>query len=394
MKFTIGKIAGFVVLSAITLFAGLIFSVALAFSDSTLFYAKTLLPFLVFFLLILALWFFSIFTPKTRIVILIVSLICSAVLAIANGLYFDQLKRIERISSTEVELSQYRPFVSTSRIARLGHPPSWKLAGQLPKIDGATALYPLYASFVEATFPEADYSTGNSPVQCTTTANAYERLISGDVDIIFCAQPSREQKKAAQDSGVELVLTPIGREAFIFFVNANNKVDGLSSQEIKDIYRGKIRMWSQVGGSFDFIRAYQRPVGSGSQTMFLKIMAPDLPQAPDTEDVAEGMGGIVTRVSEYRNFESSIGFSFLYYMTQMVDDKKVKLISIDGVSPTPESIRSEQYPFSAKFYAVTTGRSVAVVKPFISWILSKEGQELVEKTGYVSLQKAENLWDY
>jgi len=385
LKFTIGRIVGFVIFAGVTLFIGLLSAAVLSFSNSTLLYGKLLLPVLVLLLVCLSLWFFNIFTPKTRLVTFLIYVGCVATFVISSSLYSESVAKVETLHSSEVELSQYRPFFRTSKIARLEHTASWKVTGQPPRIDGATALYPLYSAFVEATFPEGDYGLDESIVQCNTTPNAYKRLINGEVDVVFCAQPSKEQLEAAQDSGVELVLTPIGREAFVFFVNAENRIDSLSSQQIKDIYSGKIRLWSQVGGALDFIRAYQRPIGSGSQTMLLKIMKPDLPQAPDTVDVAEGMGGIVTQVSEYKNFHSSIGFSFLFYMSQMVNDKKVKLLSIDGISPTAENIRNGKYKYSSEFYAVTTTKSTTRAAGLISWILSKEGQKLVEKTGYVPL---------
>ncbi|OHX54035.1 hypothetical protein BB777_07285 [Planococcus faecalis] len=90
--------------------------------------------------------------------------------------------------------------------------------------------------------------------------------------MIFAAEPSSGQKKAAEAAGVELELTPIGREAFVFFVNSRNSVTDLASKDIQGIYSGDIENWKELGGKNDEIRPFQRPEDSGSQTMFIKFM--------------------------------------------------------------------------------------------------------------------------
>lgn len=145
----------------------------------------------------------------------------------------------------------------------------------MPRLDGATALYPLYSAFVQAVYPQDTYNssielTGNDLVLCTSTSEAYKRLIAGNADIIFAAAPSLAQTKQAKLAGRELKLTPIGREAFVFFVNKRNPVDSLTIEQIKDIYSGTVTNWSEVGGKKASIRAFQRAENSGSQTKLQK----------------------------------------------------------------------------------------------------------------------------
>lgn len=127
------------------------------------------------------------------------------------------------------------------------------------------------------------------------THEAYTNLILGRADLIFAAGPSENQIRRAEDKGFELVLTPIGKEAFVFFVNSKNNIDGLSLEQIKGIYSGEITNWSEVGGNNDEIRAFQRPQDSGSQTALQRLMG-DTPlmEAP-TEDIATGMGELLMR---------------------------------------------------------------------------------------------------
>ena len=77
---------------------------------------------------------------------------------------------------------------------------------------------------------------------------------------------------------------------------------------------------------------------------------------------------------------------FRYYSTEMVRNEKIKLVSVDGIEPSIENIRSGSYPLTSEFYAVTAGTENPNVQPFIDWILSEEGQLLVEDTGFVPVQ--------
>lgn len=286
----------------------------------------------------------------------------------------------------EIEVSTYQPFTAQNKVVKNNKKASLQLEEPLPRLDGATAMYPLYAAFVEATYPKKDYYYANSEVKVSRTPEAYQNLIEGDVDIIFAAAPSDSQVKYAEINGLTFDMTPIGREAFVFFVHHKNRVENLSVDQVKQIYAGEITNWRDVGGDNDTIRAFQRPADSGSQSTLEKLMG-DTPimEAP-AEDVASGMGGIIHEVSQYRNYKNAIGYTFRYYSTEMVGNKEIQLLSIDGIEPTKENIRNGTYPLTSEFYAVTTGTENPNVQKFIDWIVSPEGQALVEKVGYVPVE--------
>ena len=95
------------------------------------------------------------------------------------------------------------------------------------------------------------------------------------------------------------------------------------------------------------------------------------------------MGGIIDEVSAYKNYNNAIGYTFRYYSTQMVKNNKIRLLEINGVEPTVETIRSGDYPITGDIYAITAGSDNPHIDTFIDWILSEQGQEILEKTGYV-----------
>lgn len=163
-------------------------------------------------------------------------------------------------------------------------------------------------------------------------------------------------------------------------------MDSLTTDQIKDIYSGTLTNWKQVGGKDDPIRAFQRSEDSGSQTRLQKIMEDRQLMTPPKENVANVMSGIISQTANYRNYKNALGFSFMFYATQMNASDEIKLLAIDDVPPSTESIRSGEYPFTTEFYAVTAGSTNPNIEPFLNWILSAEGQELVEKTGYTPVK--------
>lgn len=103
------------------------------------------------------------------------------------------------VEAPEPEKRRYAPFSESSLIARLGHRASLQLGPEaLPRLDGATALYPLYAAFVGATWPEPEWEALKARVQVNKTSAAYERLFSGEADMIFVAAPSKAQAEKAR----------------------------------------------------------------------------------------------------------------------------------------------------------------------------------------------------
>lgn len=295
----------------------------------------------------------------------------------------------------EIDLKAYEPFRENTLAKELDKPASLSLGDHLPRLDGATALYPLYAAFARATYPVAEYRVYDkgSGITCSRTSGAFNHLLDGTADLIFLMGVSEEQREQANELDLELILTPIGKEAFVFFVNKQNAMSNLSVENIKDIYSGNVTNWRDIGGANREILAYQRPDSSGSQVMLKEIMGDvSIIEAPGHNYFDEMMG--MYMAVAYKNHRNALGYSFLYYIRDMIAEDKIKFLSIDGIEPTEENIASETYPFAHDFYAVTVVRRHRTddekaraenTQKLIEWILSPQGQSLVEKTGYVSL---------
>ena len=287
-----------------------------------------------------------------------------------------------------IDVEEYLPFRESSDLPRISS--SLKLSDDLPVLDGASALLPVYAAVIDNVYPEGCvtfdggvFSSDNyygenfapdSAMQYKNTVRGYKAIVDGVTDIFFSAGPSAEQKAYAEEKGVELVYVPIGLEAFVFFVNAKNPVDGLTADQIRSIYSGEIKNWKEVGGAYRAINPITRLEGSGSQTAFLKFMGD---KKIGNKSIFAVAGG-------------SLGFSFRYYMDGIVENDAVKMISLNGVYPSAENIRNGTYPVVAQFYAIyRADNDNENVPVLIDWLLSDEGQEIIEKSGYVKLPEGE-----
>lgn len=285
-----------------------------------------------------------------------------------------------------VDVSLFLPFEESSKLARTGSSLKFTADEDLPVLDGAAALVPVYASVIDSCYPEGSvtYEGGkfsddnyygenfapDSVMQYQNTVRGFDALVDGKVDLFFTAYPSKDQLASAREKGVNLEIVPVGLEAFVFFVNKNNPVDGLSTGQIRAIYRGEIKNWKEVGGADRLIDPLTRVKGSGSQTMMDKYME----------------GEMLSSRNPLSIFGAGIGYSFRYYLSGMVADDNVKMLAVDGVYPDEDNIRNGTYPISVNFYVVyrkDNGKNN--VRRLVEWLLSDEGQRLIEACGYVGL---------
>ena len=289
-------------------------------------------------------------------------------------------------TNVNIDCNEYLPFTEDSKIVKLDKEASLKLTEKLPILDGAAAVFPVYSAFVNETYPNTT-KLNDGVFEYNNTVRGYSLLAQKKTDIFFGGYPSEEQIDFARENNTEFVYTEIAKEAFVFFVHKDNPVENLTQEQVKKIYSGEITNWKEVGGDDEDIVAFQRNEGSGSQSRLKRFMA-DTPimEAP-TEQVNDFMVGIIDKVSDYKNKTNSIGFSFRYYMEGIIKNPNVKILKIDGIEPNIENIREEKYPITGSLYAVTyKDNNNENVQKLLDWILSKEGQEIIEKTGYAGIK--------
>ena len=307
-------------------------------------------------------------------------------------LYFTITRRLaNNYSGTDqlkmVDVGKYLPFEEGSELARTNASLHFSKDERLPVLDGAAALVPVYASVIENVYPTGcvTYEGGvfsddntygenfadDSAMQYQNTIRGFNALVDGSIDLFFSARPSEEQMEYATEKNVSIEIVPIGTEAFVFFVNKNNPVDDLSADQIRSIYRGEINNWKEVGGPNKRINQLTRIKSSGSQTMMEYFMKGDMIKKRDLLSV----------------FGGSIGYSFRFYLSGMVADDNVKMLSVNGIYPSIENIRNGSYPITTQFYVIyRTDNDNPNTKRLVDWLLSDEGQKMIEMTGYAGIE--------
>jgi phosphate transport system substrate-binding protein len=206
---------------------------------------------------------------------------------------------------------------------------------------------------------------------------------AGKADIGGSCRPAKPDI-SEHEKGVR--MTHVGWDALVVMVHPQNPVQNLSVEQLYNIMTGKIRNWSEVGGSNEPILVVVR-VGkmSGVGYMGRKMLFND-PRANFYRRAInlKSSGPVEKKVEKRVN---AIGISGI----SSAKRRNVKLLSLNGVAPTKTNVGNGTYPFYRPLYLITKGAPQGKVKKFMDWLLSSEGQKVVSDQGTVNLAEGIKL---
>ncbi|RBP39208.1 phosphate ABC transporter substrate-binding protein [Garciella nitratireducens] len=197
----------------------------------------------------------------------------------------------------------------------------------------------------------------------------------GSADI---GMSSRELKDEEKELDIDEHV--IAYDGIAVIVNPSNGISDLTPEQIGQIYRGEITNWSEVGGADEEIEVISREEGSGTRSAFEELMGLESDQGSLVKQdatFADGNGAIVSNVAQKEN---AIGYISLSYL-----DDTVKALTVDGVEPTVENIKSGDYAVSRPFLMLTKGEVSDAAQAYLDYVLSEEGQKIVEENGAISV---------
>jgi hypothetical protein len=253
-----------------------------------------------------------------------------------------------------------------------------------PVVDGSTAAIPLAIGLVQK-ITGCTEAQAEESIDFNTTDASYYALAEGKSELLLVYAPSQPTIDEL-DVFSTMDVREIGLDALVFIVNEDNPIDSLTSDQIRDIYSGKITNWSEVGGEDLEIVAFQRPELSGSQTLMLNLMMKDTTMmASTTETISAGMADIIEDISAYDNSANAIGYSVFYYAKNMYTQPGLKFIAVDDVIPSNETINNREYGFINAFYGVLPLEPNPLAEAMLTWLLTEEGQQLLTDCGYVPI---------
>jgi phosphate transport system substrate-binding protein len=213
-------------------------------------------------------------------------------------------------------------------------------------------------------------------------------LINNQIQIADASRPfSEKEYVAAKENGVIPVEIAIGIDALSVIVNADNPVKSLSMRQIGAIYRGEITNWNEVGGPNQTISLYGRQPNSGTFVFFQehvlgkKDYSPRMKQMNGNAQIVEGVkndkAGVGYIGVGYVSTEEGKLYEGIQALDVAKDDKSTAISPLEA-----ENVKSGKYPIARPLFQYTNGKPTNAVLEFVKFILSPDGQKVVEKMGF------------
>lgn len=267
-------------------------------------------------------------------------------------------------------------LIISSLIVSGGFSPSCSFAESLT-IRGSTTVLSIAQKAAERYMqihPKANISVSGGG-----SGTGIKALLDGTVDIADASRPMKAKEvKKARERGITPVEHIVAKDGIAVIVHPQNPISALSKNRIKDIYTGKIKNWSDLGGTNKKIVVVSRETSSGTFECFNKIVLKKEKVTPFSLLQAAN-ASVLQTVSQSKGTIGYVGIGYI--------DKRVKAIKVDGVYPTEATVLDSTYPISRPLFMYTNGKPTGLAARFIDFVLSEKGQEIVKEEGFVSVRQ-------
>ncbi len=226
------------------------------------------------------------------------------------------------------------------------------------KMTGSTSMQPLVEELAQA------YTERHKHVTITVEGRGsllgIELVRQGEVDIGMTSQKEPE--------GTSLWSTPIALDGIAIVVHPQNRAEGLTLLQLQDIFFGRIWDWKDVGGQAGEIVVVSREDGSGTRVVFEELVMQGQRVTP-TAVVMPSSRAVVEYVAGH---PEALGYVSMGYLSE-----EVKVLEIEGMAPTPQSVRQGSYHLLRPLFLITRGEPTDEIKGFVDFVLSPTGQSIV-----------------
>lgn len=212
-------------------------------------------------------------------------------------------------------------------------------------------------------------------------------LLNGTTDIAESSRPMKDKEKADLQTrrGKAALELPVAVDGLAVYLNASNPIHELSIPQLKGIYTGAVRNWKDVGGKDERIVLYSRENNSGTYVYFKEHVLENADYYP-TAQTLPGTAAVINAVAKDAR---GIGYGGIAYGQGVKHIKVKKDDKSEGVEPTMENVLSAKYPISRYLYWYFAGQPTGDVLKIAQWVMSEDGQSVVEKVGYYPLSSTD-----
>ena len=244
------------------------------------------------------------------------------------------------------------------------------------RIDGSTTVLPIAQKAAEV-FMKKNPSI-KVFVSGSGSGTGIKALLDGTTDIADSSREAKDKEIAAgKENGINLVAHKIALDGIVPVVHPSMKIDNITMEQLRDIYNGKIKSWKEIGGPNRPISVVSRDTSSGTYEVWEgKVLHKDRVRA-DALLVASN-GQAVQTVSQNKYAIGYIGIGYI--------DKSIKVLKVNGKIASEKTVRDSSWPVSRPLFMYTNGKPAGVTAKFIDFVLSKEGQKIVNEVKYVSIK--------
>jgi phosphate transport system substrate-binding protein len=244
------------------------------------------------------------------------------------------------------------------------------------KIDGSTTVLPIAQKAAEVFMkknPSAKVFVSGSG-----SGTGIKALIDGTTNIATSSREAKDKEVAsAKEKGVALTAHKVALDGIVPVVHPSMKIADITTEQLRDIYNGKIKSWKDLGGPNRPISVVSRDTSSGTYEVWEeKILKGDKVDAGALLVASNGQA--VQTVAQNKFAIGYIGIGYI--------DKSVKVLKVSGKAASANSVRDSSWPISRPLFMYTNGKPSGTIEKFIDFMLSKEGQKVVNEVKYVCIQ--------
>lgn len=240
-------------------------------------------------------------------------------------------------------------------------------------VNGSTTVLPAMQQVAEAFM--ASHKDVTVTISGTGSGNGIKALRDKMTDIAMSSRDMKaKETKYFDEHGMHAVRFTVAYDAIIPVINKRNTVSDLTKEQLRDIYAGKIKSWKEVGGADAPIVVIGRDSSSGTFESWQGIVMGKTRVSPRAL-LQSSSGGVVQAIASNPNAIGYIGIGYL--------DNQTKALKVNGVDATMDNAKAKTWPISRDLYLFTAGEPTGDAKALIDFMMSKDGQALVQKSGFV-----------